>query len=147
MVRIGLARWAVLCVGWTIGGTAFAASHVIGGRVVDRNGEPLSRVVVSLAPGNVELVTDRDGRFLIDYLRDEQGERIKLGKKTEYTLEVFKPGFHTFQVPVSYRRGELEVETVTMIEETIDVRDFPENLDPALYSKATQSAGATYEGQ
>lgn len=143
MVRLGFA----LCVWVGTSGTALAASHMIGGRVVDRNGEPLSRAVVSLAPGNVELVTDRDGRFLIDYLRDEQGERVKLGKKTEYTLEVFKAGFHTFQVPVSYKRGELEVETVTMIEESIDVQDFPENLDPALYTKATQSAGATYEGQ
>lgn len=143
MVRLGF----VLCVGCAFSGTARAASHLIGGRVVDRNGEPLSRVVVSLAPGNVELVTDRDGRFVIDYLRDQSGERVKLEKKTEYTLEVFKAGFHTFQVPVPYKRGELEVETVTMIEETIDVQDFPENLDPALYSKATQSAGATYEGQ
>jgi hypothetical protein len=143
MVRLGFA----LCAWLATSSTADAASHNIGGRVVDRNGEPLSRAVVSLAPGNVELVTDRDGRFLIDYLRDQQGERIKLGKKTEYTLEVFKAGFHTFQLPVSYKRGELEVETVTMVEESIDVQDFPENLDPALYTKATQSAGATYEGQ
>jgi hypothetical protein len=136
-----------LCAGLATSGTAHAARHVIGGRVIDRNGEPLSRAVVSLAPGNVELVTDRDGRFLIDYLRDERGERIKLGKKTEYKLEVFKPGFHTFSVPVSYKRGEVEVEAVTMIEVSINVQDFPENLDPSLYTSATQSSGATYEGQ
>lgn len=139
-------RWVL--VPWlAASGVAYAGNHNIGGRVVDRNGEPLSRAVVSLAPGNVELVTDRDGRFLIDYLRDEQGERIKLGKKTEYTLEVFKPGFHTFKLPVAYKRGEVEVEVITMIEESIDVQDFPENLDPAMYTSATQSAGATYEGQ
>jgi hypothetical protein len=143
MSRLG----AALCVWVASSGSAHAASHAIGGRVVDRNGEPLSRAVVSLAPGNVELVTDRDGRFVIDYLRDQSGERIKLGKKTEYTLEVFKAGFHTFKLPVSYKRGALEVETVTMVEETIDVQDFPENLDPALYNSPTQSAGATYEGQ
>jgi hypothetical protein len=48
---------------------------------------------------------------------------------------------------VPYRKGALEVETVTMVEETIAVEDFPENLDPALYSRPAQSAGATYEGQ
>ena len=45
-------------------------------------GEPLPRAVVSLVPGNVELVTDRDGRFVIDYLRDQSGERVKLGPVT-----------------------------------------------------------------
>ncbi len=127
--------------------SAWGAKHSIAGRVVDRNGEPMSRAVVSLAPGNVELVTDRDGRFLVDYLRDEAGERVKMQKKVEYALTVFKPGFHDFAVAVPYKRGPLEVEAVTMIEETIAVEDFPENLDPALYSRPAQSAGATYEGQ
>lgn len=127
--------------------SAWGAKHSIAGRVVDRNGEPMSRAIVSLSPGNVELVTDRDGRFLVDYLRDEAGERVKMQKKIEYALTVFKPGYHDFAVTVPYRRGPLEVETVTMIEETIAVEDFPENLDPALYSRPAQSAGATYEGQ
>ena len=127
--------------------SAWGAKHSIAGRVVDRNGEPMSRAIVSLSPGNVELVTDRDGRFLVDYLRDEAGERVKMQKKTEYALTVFKPGYHDFAVTVPYRKGALEVETVTMVEETIAVEDFPENLDPALYSRPAQSAGATYEGQ
>ena len=127
--------------------SAWGAKHSIAGRVVDRNGEPMSRAVVSLSPGNVELVTDRDGRFLVDYLRDEAGERVKMQKKTEYALTVFKPGFHDFAVAIPYKRGPLELEQVTMIEETIAVDDFPENLDPALYSRPAQSAGATYEGQ
>jgi hypothetical protein len=127
--------------------TASGAKHSISGRVVDRNGEPMSRAVVSLSPGNVELVTDRDGRFLVDYLRDEAGERVRMARKTEYALTVFKPGFHDFAVAIPYRRGPLEIEQVTMIEETIAVDDFPENLDPALYSRPAQSAGATYEGQ
>jgi hypothetical protein len=126
---------------------AQAANHSIGGAVVDRNGDPVARAIVSLTPGNVELVTDRDGKFQIDYLRDASGERIKLGKKTDYTLEVFKPGYHAFTVGVTYRHGPHLVETVTMVEETIDVTDFPENIDPALYSSPTQSSGATYEGQ
>jgi hypothetical protein len=145
-----------------------AAGHIIGGTVVDRNGRPVPRAIVSLTPGpegcpeakvppvepatdnrncTVELVTDRDGRYAIEYLRDHTGEKMKLATKTDYTLEVFKVGYHVFSVGVPYRRGELEVEPVTMIEETIDVADFPENLDPALYSKATMSSGATYEGQ
>jgi hypothetical protein len=138
--------WFALCAAIGTTDTAHAAGQGIGGRVVDRNGEPVSRAIVSLSPGNVELVTDRDGRFIIDYLRDASGERTKLGKKTDYKLEVFKPGYHSFTLAVPYRRGELELEEVTMVEETIDVQDFPENLDPALYSQTTQSSGATYEG-
>lgn len=127
--------------------SALGARPSIAGRVVDRNGEPVSRAIVSLSPGNVELVTDRDGRFLVDYLRDEAGVRVRMRRKTEYTLTVFKPGYHDFSVTVAYRRGAHEIETVTMIEETIAVEDFPENLDPALYRRPAQSAGATYEGQ
>lgn len=144
------ARWWVGVVGLVAlaaPAIGHAASPGIGGRVVDRNGEPISRAIVSLVPGNVELVTDRDGRFQIDYLRDTSGERVKLEKKTDYKLEVFKAGYHAFTLPVQYKHGALEVDTVTMVEETIDVRDLAENLDPALYSVQTQSSGATYEGQ
>lgn len=125
---------------------AHAGTHLIGGQVVDRNGDPVSRAIVSLSPGNVELVTDREGRFAIEYLRDESGERTKLEKKTEYKLEVFKAGFHVVTTSVPYKRGEFLVEAVTMVEETIDVQDFPENLDPSAYSKPPVAAGATYEG-
>ncbi|MEZ4238143.1 MAG: carboxypeptidase-like regulatory domain-containing protein [Myxococcota bacterium] len=127
-------------------GDAHAANHGIAGLVVDRNGAPVSEAIVSLTPGNVELVTDREGRFLIDYLRDPSGERRKLDKKTAYTLEVFKPGYHDFTLPVEYRRGSMELDAVTMIEETVNVQDMPENLDPRLYDRATRGAGATYEG-
>jgi hypothetical protein len=119
----------------------------ITGLVVDRNGAGMPRAIVSLAPGNVELVTDRDGHFLIDYLRDDQGQRVHLKKRVPYHLEVFKPGFHTYTVEVPYKHGIATVDTVTMVEDTIDVKDLPENLDPALYSSQTQSAGANYEGQ
>jgi len=109
---------------------AQAAPSLIGGLVVDRNGKPLARAIVSLAPGNVELVTDRDGKFAIDYLRDATGERIKLSRKTDYTLSVFKPGFHTYTVKVEYRHGELQVDPVTMVEETIAVQEISQNIDP-----------------
>lgn len=92
-------------------------------------------------------MTDHDGRFLIDYLRDHTGEKIKLATKTEYTLEVFKVKYHTFKTEVPFRRGVLEVEPVTMVEDKIALRDLPENLDPGMYSASTNSGGATYEGQ
>ena len=131
---------------WVALDAAHGANQGIAGQVVDRNGSPVSNAIVSLTPGNVELVTDREGRFVIDYLRDPTGERRKLDKKTAYTLAVFKPGYHDFTVPVQYRRGAVEIESVTMVEETINVQDLAENLDPELYNRPTVGAGATYEG-
>ena len=132
---------------WLPLAVACAPKASIGGHVVDRNGVGMSRAIVSLSPGNVEMVTDRDGNFEIDYLRDDAGERTRMKKRVEYVLEVFKPGFHTYSVQVAYRKGELVVDTVTMVEDSIDVKDLPENLDPALYKTQTQSSGANYEGQ
>lgn len=135
---------------------ALAGRSSIAGEILDRNGAPVSRAVVSLAPlpgdrpeppAAVELVTDREGRFLVDYLRDDGGGRVRLRKKVDYTLEVFKPGYHVYTARLTYRKGELRVDPVTMIEETLEVSDFPENLDPALYGHPTQASGATYEGQ
>ena len=86
---------------------ACAGKGFISGQVIDRNGDPVDRAIVKLAPGNVQLVTDREGRFLIDYLRDETGERIKLAKRTAYEVEVWKPGFHTQEISLGYKRGEV----------------------------------------
>lgn len=127
--------------------TACLAKHQITGQILDRNGKPLPRAVVSLTPGNVSMVTDTQGNFVIDYLRDEGGDRTRLSTRTEYTFEVAKVGFHTFKQPLVYKRGSFMVEPVMMIEHTIDITDLPENLDPGLYTSPTQSAGATYEGQ
>lgn len=138
-------RWTVAALSLTL--AACGPKPAIQGRVVDRNGVAMSRAIVSFSPGNVELVTDRDGNFLVDYLRDERGERERLRKRTTYTVEVFKPGYHTFATQVPYRAGVLALDTVTMVEETIDLADLPENLDPALYKTQTQSSGANYEGQ
>lgn len=127
--------------------TGCFGKHQITGQVLDRNGQPLPRAVVSLTPGNVSMVTDTQGNFVIDYLRDEAGERTRLSTRTEYTFEVAKVGFHTYSKPLPYKRGSLLVEPVMMVEHTIDITDLPENLDPGLYTSPTQSAGATYEGQ
>ncbi len=126
---------------------AQAGKNHITGQVVDRNGQPLARAVVSLSPGDVYLVTDREGWFLINYLREEDGRRTRLDKKVDYQLEVFKVGYHTYNGSIAYKRGVYEVDTVTMIEETVDVSEFPVNLDPDLYSHPTSSSAASYEGQ
>ncbi|MBT3220639.1 MAG: carboxypeptidase regulatory-like domain-containing protein [Proteobacteria bacterium] len=126
---------------------ALAGRHYIMGNVQDRNGEPIDRAIITLQPGNVQLVTDREGRFLIDYLRDEEGQRVRLSKKTTYTLEVFKPGFHISSTDFYFKAGSLEVEPITVVEETIQIADDGQDLDPDLYQDATHSAGANYEGQ
>lgn len=126
---------------------ALAGGNRLSGQVVDRNGEAIARAVVSLDPGNVQLVTDADGRFTIDYLRDANGARSRLLKKTKYTFDVYKPGFHPFTLSIYYKKGEVELETVTLAEDTIDVQDIPANLDPGAYGDPTHSAGANYEGQ
>ncbi len=126
--------------------TASAARHMITGRVIDRNGEPVSRAIVSLDPGNVELVTDRDGRFIIDYLRANDGTRVKLARKTDYSVEIFKPGFHTTSEAFYFKKGAHTLSTFTLREETLSIRDDDAALDPELYDQSTQSSGATYEG-
>lgn len=123
------------------------AKNLISGQIVDRNGEPVNRAIISLEPGNVQLVTDRQGFFLIDYLRDEDGERSKLLKKTDYKVEVFKPGYHTHAVSLFFKRGEVAMEAITLTEDSIEIQDQGENLDPSVYQDTTHSAGANYEGQ
>lgn len=130
-----------------IGAPAHAGKNMIMGKVIDRNGDPVDRAIISLTPGNVQLVTDRDGGFLIDYLRDDEGERTKLGKRTDYTLEIFKPGYHVQNYSFYYAKGTVALEQFTVVEETIEIEDTKENLDPTLYEGATTSIGATYEGQ
>jgi hypothetical protein len=126
---------------------ALAGRHFIEGQVVDRNGDPVDRAVVSLSPGFVELVTDRDGRFLIDYLRNEDGSRTKMGKRTLYTLEIYKPGFHLQTLQIDYRKGPLVMDASVLVEETIELREDDTPLDPGLYSDRADSTGVSYEGQ
>jgi hypothetical protein len=126
---------------------AEAGHNAISGRVLDRNGKPVERAIVTLAPGNVQLITDTEGRFLIDYLRDDAGTRVKLARKANYQLEVFKPGFRTEAMQFYYKAGALAIDDMTLAEDSIQVTDDAQNLDPGLFSDRTQSSGATYEGQ
>ncbi len=127
--------------------TVLAKGHVISGQVLDRNGEPLERVNVSLAPGNVEIITDENGMFRIDYLRDEEGNRIKLSRRTSYTLVLFKVGYHEESAVVEFRRGELVIEPITLEQETIRVEASGDDIDPAKAGESSQSAGGSYEGE
>jgi len=127
-------------------GVAQAGRHSVQSQVLTRNGDPVAKAIVKLTPGNVELVTDREGRFLVDYLRDEEGERIKFAKKTDYEVEVFKVGYHPFTTSFYFKRGELVLDDIVLVEKTIQVDDVPENIDPAT-DETTHAAGATYEGQ
>jgi hypothetical protein len=126
---------------------AQAGRHSIAGQIVDRNSEPVERAVISLNPGNVQMVSDREGRFLIDYLRDEDGERVRLHKRTNYILEVFKPGYHISSMSLEYIRGAVLLQSITVTEETIDVEDHGENLDPGLFTDSSHNSGANYEGE
>ena len=89
---------------------AVAKGHAIVGQVIDRNGKPVERVNVALSPGNVEIITDNSGGFRIDYLRDADGNRIKLSKRTEYVLTFFRVGYNEESLQFSYKRGELILE-------------------------------------
>ncbi len=140
-------RWAVVLFACLAIAQTATAKNLISGQIINRNGEPVNRAIISLEPGNVQLVTDRQGYFLIDYLRDEAGERSKLQKKTDYKVEVFKPGFHTHAVSLYFKRGEVTMEAITLTEDSIEIQDQGENLDPSVYQDTTHSAGANYEGQ
>ncbi|MEM6928469.1 MAG: hypothetical protein AAF602_16155, partial [Myxococcota bacterium] len=105
------------------------------------------------APGGQRLALHEHGlveraRTHDDELRPDGAERrIKLQKRAEYELEVFKPGFHLHDSGVYFRKGEMTVAPITLVEETIAVQDLPENLDPGANSDAATSTGATFEWQ
>ena len=153
MKRLG----SLLCMAWLLSALpAWAGTHSIETQVTDRNGSGLGRTIVSLAPNNetldakpisVELVTDREGRVLIDYLRDTDGTRTKLARKTEYVLEIFKPGYHPYTTSFFYKKGVVVLDPVVLIDETIEVEDLAENLDASNTTDGTHAAGANYEGQ
>jgi len=121
--------------------------HAIFGIVQDRNGEPLARVVVGLSPGNVELVTDEAGQFTVDYLRDESGARTKLQRRSDYEITLFKPGYHNASTTFYFKRGELQLEPMSLTEDTIRVEAGSENIDPGQYPDRAQNNGAAYEGE
>lgn len=122
------------------------AKPAINGQVTDRNGQPMERVNVRVVPGNVEIVTDDAGRFTIDYLRDAEGNRIRLAKKTLYTFEVYKLGYQLARVELDYKSGEVDVDAVTLNPDTITVRTSVTDVDPANGTDAN-TGGGSYEGE
>ena len=130
-----------------LAGTPPARGGSIGGTVLDRNGEAVGRANVRLVPGNVETVTDDNGRFRFEYLRDDEGNRVHLARRTEYQVEVFKVGFHEEKVQADFKRGELDLEPITLSEDTIKLENSNANLDVATLPDRNQSAGGSYEGE
>lgn len=126
---------------------ACASHRAITGSVLDRNGDPIERAIVSVHPGGVEIVTDENGRYVIDYLRTTDGDRTDLRKKTEYQLEAFLPGYHITRASLSYRRGKVEADPITLVPDTVRMSESDADLDPSLYPDRSQSAGSTYEGE
>lgn len=127
--------------------SACSTHHAISGTVTDRNGEPLDRVIVTVAPGNVQLVTDQEGYFQVDYLRDEDGERVRMRKREDYNIEAFKPGYHVEDRAVAYKRGELLMDPITLAEDSVRVVPTEQNLDPDANPDRAQGSGAAYEGE
>lgn len=138
--RFGAVRAALLL---SLGGCAHAA---IIGTVVDRNGAPVPRASVTMAPGDVNLVTDDQGRFEIEYVHDDE-RRVRVQGHRDYTVEVFKPGFHVLTKDFFYGRGAFDFGQVELVEDTIEVRQMELELDAALFANPTHAAGANYEGQ
>jgi hypothetical protein len=121
--------------------------HIINGAIMDRNGFPVERAIVSLTPGNVEIVTDSHGEFSIDYLRDELGERIRLDWRNDYEVEVFKAGYHVLRETFYYKWGELALEPIIIAEDTIRVTGSDAAYDPSEHGDRTHSAGQSLEGE
>lgn len=128
-------------------GSGCAKHHAIMGQVVDRNGKPIGRTNVTLVPGNVEIITDDDGRFMIDYLRDAEGSRVRLARRSEYAIEYFKVGYHVVKASFYFKNGELALDPVALTEDTVRVTASPTDFDPALYGDRGQEAGGSYEGE
>jgi len=126
---------------------ALAKDTAIQGQVLDRNGQPIEKVNVSVDPGHVEIITDQYGNFRIDYLRDEQGNRIKLAKKANYTVSFFKVGYNEATATLSYKRGVLQMEQITLIEDSIRLENSAVDIDPGSLSDPAQNAGGSYEGE
>lgn len=91
------------------------AANRIEGQVVDRDGEPLPRTFVTISPGDVEVVTDRHGRFTFEYLRDDAGRQVRIRNRTEYTLEVEKDGYHPGEYRLRYRGGRVTLDPIPLL--------------------------------
>ena len=127
--------------------TVGCGPHLIEGQIIDRNGRPVPRAIVGIAPGNVEIVTDGAGKFMLDYLRDEAGERVKLKRRTDYGIEIFKPGYHVLNQDFYYKRGELLMEPLVLKEDSIRVIGSDELYSPDDHRDRTHSSGQSLEGE
>jgi len=135
---------AALLISTTLG----CATHRISGTVIDRNGAPMDRVIVALEPGNVEILTDNEGNFAIDYVRNDDGSRVRLPRRSDYSLTLFRTGFQDSRENVYFKRGEHDCGTIQMVEDTIEVSEPSTPIDPSrLHANPTASGGATYEGE
>lgn len=146
-MKTSLFRVLALGIALSAPASAWAAKHSIAGTVTNRNGDPIERVNVTLSPGNVEIITDETGKFLIDYLRDDAGNRIKLAKRTDYAVSFFKVGYHEEKQTFLFKRGALVLEPVTLKEDTIRVDASQDNIDPASFPDRQQNSGGSYEGE
>jgi len=142
--RVLLLVCAAALAAWTPQAWAKPAIH---GAVQDRNGEPMARVNVRVIPGNVEIVTDDEGKFTIDYLRDDEGNRVRLAGRTTYTFEVYKLGYQLAKMDLEYTHGEVELDAVTLAPDTITVRASSTDLDPANLPQTDAQGGGSYEGE
>ncbi|HJN73146.1 MAG TPA: carboxypeptidase-like regulatory domain-containing protein [Myxococcota bacterium] len=134
-------------IAFLLGLAACQTHHAIMGHVIDRNGDPLDRVIITVDPGNVQLITDQSGYYEVDYLRDETGERVKMQKRTVYNVEAFKPGYHPVETTMEYKRGELLLEPLTLKEDTIRLVGTDQDIDPDEHPDRTHSSGGSYEGE
>lgn len=127
--------------------SACGGKRVITGMVTDASGQPLDNAIIRLEPGNIELVTDRQGQFVIEYLRTDDASRTGIAKRQTYVLDVFKPGFSIEQREFYYKSGAHLVGAIPLTPEVLRVQDDGENLVPSLQAEPTNTGGATYEGQ
>lgn len=123
------------------------ARPAIHGQVQDRNGQPMARVNVRVAPGNIEIVTDDEGGFTIDYLRDADGRRGRVKGHTTYTFEVYKLGYQLARLDLAYTHGEVTLEPVVLAPDTITVRASATMVDPGAAPTADPTGGGSYEGE
>jgi hypothetical protein len=134
---VALLLWSLAC----------GPKPAIQGQILDPSGRPVDKAVVALRPGNVKVVTDSDGRFIIDYLRAEDGSRTRLSRRTRYELEAFRLGYHPRAMSVDYRGGALLLDPVQLDPDTIRLQWSGEGVDPAELQERATAAGAAYEGE
>ena len=84
---------------------------------------------------------------MVDYLRDDSGERIKLKRRTDYGIEIFKPGFHVLSQEFYFKRGELLMEPMVLKEDSIRVIGSDELYNPDDHRDRTHSSGQSLEGE